>query len=348
MGFFPLFPIFQHTCLYFAFSPPSFSALQLLGFHVHYDCLVHCFSLTDHIISTINPYSKSIHDFAQDTFTTPSRSTYSCGNGDDQPQHGNGITKEDVSTETRTLFTSSTTISNYRHHDRSGYPDQLTTTSSFDPRSDPRLRISSSQVPLEVIPPSTHPSVLAARSLLLALLPSPLPLPLPPLPALEPTHQRLVLLALTNLVPKHTQQLFHKRQLRFLPAEDAKVLLQYQSDPSADPRLILFPIAILRAKIVRSQWENKTFDVTTFINDTLSSAKIYGQALDPDAWEMPDGYWDTWAKWFTRGREYCHSLCEWRRRDGHGGSSVMGMLLGLEKENGRRVDPVGKPPDWSF
>ena len=199
-------------------------------------------------------------------------------------------------------------------------------------------------------PPDTHPATLASREVLHAILPAPLPIPLPQLPTLDAWQQRLLLLALTALVPEKDQAMYHQRQLKFLPAEDAKRLLQYQADPTADPRLVLFPIAILRAKFVQALQDGELGedDITHFVNDTLSSARIYGATLDPDAWELPPRYWDKWEKWVPRGRAYCHSLCGWRRRDGHGGSGVAEMVLGLEAGGSRRRDPVGKPPNWTF
>jgi hypothetical protein len=159
----------------------------------------------------------------------------------------------------------------------------------------------------------------------------------------------LLLLALTVLVPTADQAMFHQRQLKFIPAHDAKRLLQYQSDPAkADARLVLFPIAIMRAKIVQAVMEGRNPDVSRFVNDTLSQARIFGATLDPDAWEMPAEYWDRWETWIPRGKAYCHSLSKWRRRDGHRGSSVMEMILGLETKHARRTDPVGKPPNWTF
>lgn len=206
-------------------------------------------------------------------------------------------------------------------------------------------------IPLDLNVPrmDIHPAILACRSLLLSILPSPLPYPLPRLPPLEPAQQKLLLLALTALVPVGDQAMFHQRQLKFIPAGDAKRLLQYQSDPStADARLILFPIAIMRAKIVKALQQDKHPDITRFINDTISSARIYGATLDPDAWEMPGEYWEEWEEWIPRGRAYCHSLSKWRRRDGHMGSSFLEMILGTEKEHARRTDPVGRPPNWTF
>lgn len=144
------------------------------------------------------------------------------------------------------------------------------------------------------------------------------------------------------------QPIFHQRQLKFIPAEDAKRLLQYQSDPNADTRLVLFPIAIMRAKAVQAIMDGRDMDVTAFINETLADARIFGATLDPDAWEMSVGYWDVWEGWIPRGKAYCHSLSKWRRRDGHTGSSVLEMILGLEGEHARRSDPVGKPPNWTF
>jgi hypothetical protein len=193
-----------------------------------------------------------------------------------------------------------------------------------------------------------HPAVLACRSLLLSLLPNPLPYPLPPLPPLEPAHQKLLLLALTALVPQAEQSMFHQRQLKFIPAEDAKRLLQYQADPASDARLVLFPIAIMRAKAVQCLMAGRDMDVTAFVNDTLANARIFGATLDPDAWEMGNDYWDVWNSWIPRGREYCHSLSKWRRRDGHTGATVVEMILGMEGAHSRRTDPVGKPPNWTF
>lgn len=226
-----------------------------------------------------------------------------------------------------------------------GYP-----TFAHPPIDDSHL-LPAPSIPLDVNVPriDLHPAILACRSLLLSLLPTPLPFRLPPLPPLEPAHQKLLLLALTALVPQADQSMFHQRQLKFIPAEDAKRLLQYQSEPTtADARLILFPIAIMRAKIVQALQTGREPDITRFINDTLCHARIFGATLDPDAWEMPTEYWDVWESWIPRGKAYCHSLSKWRRRDGHRGASVLEMILGMEKDHSRRTDPVGKPPNWTF
>lgn len=203
-------------------------------------------------------------------------------------------------------------------------------------------------VPLGLDAPRVHPSVYTARQILLSLLPSPLPFPLPPLPPLDPSLQRLLLVALTNLVPPQHQAMFHQRQLKYLPAQDAKVLLEYQAQPETDARLILLPVAILRAKIVKRLSDGLDFDISSFVNDTLSKARLFGSTLDPDAWEMPDDFWDDWEDYFAKGRSYCASLSKWRRKDGHSGSTVMEMILGVEGEMSRREEPLGKPPNWTF
>lgn len=63
---------------------------------------------------------------------------------------------------------------------------------------------------------------------------------------------------------------------------------------------------------------------------------------------MPSAYWDEWGGWFPRGREYCESLSDWRRRDGHLGSTVVEMILGLEGPIARRGDGIGRPLGWLF
>lgn len=193
-----------------------------------------------------------------------------------------------------------------------------------------------------------HSSVLTARSLLLGLYPNPLPFPIPPLPALTPQHQQILLVALSNLSPPHVAEHFRSRQLRTLPATDAKIILEYQSSPFADPRLVLFPIAILRARVIAYLKKGMPIDVSDFISHTLRLARVFGDPLDPDAWEMPDPFWDTWEQWFPGGREYCGSLKSWRRREGHVGSTVEEMILGIEGENGRMKEEVGKPPGWKL
>lgn len=201
--------------------------------------------------------------------------------------------------------------------------------------------------------PALHPSVHTARILLLSLCADP-PSTTPTLPRLNSQQQIIILTALSNLSPPYICETFRARQLSSLCAIDAKLLLEYQSSFQSDLRLILFPIAILRARVIQAvQAYPAAFDVTAFISSTLASARIYGDPLDTDAWELPDRYWDEWEQWFPRGRAYCHSLSDWRRRDGHVGSTVVEMICGLEgdqgeKERRRRVDPVGKPPGWIF
>lgn len=194
----------------------------------------------------------------------------------------------------------------------------------------------------------THPSLITARSLLLTLLSNPMTFPLPRFPPLSPPHQHLILIALSHFSPPTISDHFQSQQLKSLPPNESKILLEYQSSPIADPRLVLFPIAILRAHIVSFFRKGLPFDITSFINSTFLHARIFGVPLDPDAWELPGEYWDEWGGWFPQGREYCHSLGRWRRRDGHVGSTLLEMILGFEKRGSRREDAVGRPPGWTF
>ena len=201
----------------------------------------------------------------------------------------------------------------------------------------------------DITTPSIHPSIITARSLLLSILPSPLPYSIPSLPTnILPAHQQILLIAISNLSPSMISQHFTSLQLKQLPPAESKILLEYQSSPDADLRLVLLPIAILRARIVQAQHKGLQFDITRFITSTLSQAKIFGIPLDPDAWEMPENYWDEWEHWFPRGREYCDSFSKWRRRDGHVGCTVVEMILGLEPPNSRRNDAIGRPPGLTF
>ncbi|WWC86585.1 uncharacterized protein L201_001462 [Kwoniella dendrophila CBS 6074] len=207
-----------------------------------------------------------------------------------------------------------------------------------------------------LIDPTPHPSVYTARILLLSILPQPISLDYPPvLPELFKEQQQILLTALSNLLSPEINEKFRAAQLEGLSAEDAKLLLQYQSSIQSDLRLVLFPVAILRAAVIRhiksdkeGRVEGERFNLNAFITSTLREARIFGNPLDPDAWEMPDQYWDKWERWFPLGREYCHSLSGWRTRDGHQGSGVIEMLLGLKGERRRRrQDWIGKPPGWS-
>jgi hypothetical protein len=191
-----------------------------------------------------------------------------------------------------------------------------------------------------------QPSVFTARSGLLHHYPSPVPFPLPRLPDLAPQHRQILLVALTRLSPPGVAEQFRTRQLRGLPSSDAKAILEYQSS-SADPLLVLFPVAILRARVISHLKRRLPRNLTHFITQTLRMVRVFGDPLDPDAWEMPDEYWDVWSCWFPRGREYCCSLRSWRRRHGHRGSQIVEMLMGAEGE-GARMKEVGKPPGWSL
>ncbi|WVF69477.1 hypothetical protein IAT40_004254 [Kwoniella sp. CBS 6097] len=207
-----------------------------------------------------------------------------------------------------------------------------------------------------VIPLSPHPSVYTARILLLSLLSQPIdPYNPPDLPLLMGSQQQIILTALCNLSPPHVAEEFRAGQLRDLSPDDAKVLLEYQSSFNSDVRLVLFPIAILRAAVIRVSRSDPSFDLTAFVSSTLSEAVVYGDPLDPDAWEMPETFWDKWERYFPLGREYCASIADWRRRDGHTGSSVVEMIIGTENASlamggveKRRKDRVGKPPGWKF
>jgi len=223
--------------------------------------------------------------------------------------------------------------------------------------------------------PAIHPSILAARNIISSL-PRHTTFPQPSLPRLNPEQQHTLLTALANLYPPATQHFYLARQIKSLPPPYAKALLTYQTRPDPDPRLLMFPIAILRATIVAHLDQhhhpfdipsgppfdltfdlpfeppfdlpsNPPFNLTAFINATLSHARVFGNPLDPEGWEMPDQFWEEWGDWFPPGQKYCASLKEWRRRDGHGGSTVWEMIMGMEGEKGRRrEDPVGWPEGW--
>ncbi|WWC59801.1 uncharacterized protein I303_102363 [Kwoniella dejecticola CBS 10117] len=199
--------------------------------------------------------------------------------------------------------------------------------------------------------PTPHPSVYTARILLRSVLPQPITLHDPPiLPDLFKEQQQIILTALSNLYPPEVSDKFRFAQMKGLAPEDAKCLLEYQSSLSVDSRLVLFPIAILRAAVIRIIKSKKEgFYLTAFNNSALKEARVFGNPLDPDAWEMPDTFWDQWGGWFPLGREYCASISAWRRRDGHVGSGVVEMILGLKGESvRRREDWVGKPPGWKM
>ncbi|ORY30205.1 hypothetical protein BCR39DRAFT_529973 [Naematelia encephala] len=244
-----------------------------------------------------------------------------------RPNYGS----RDISIPIEVPFTSSSyTFPSQHAHDISGPPSSL-------------------ELNLGVSPLYPHPSVLVARQLLLFIYPSPLPFPLPPLPLdLAPNHQQIILTALSHLCPAHISQSFLAAQISSLPPSYAKILLTYQASPTADSRLNLFPIAILRACVISILDQGIPFDLSGFISHTLSAARIFGNPLDTDAWEMPGQFWDTWEAWFDKGRKFCDSLSAWRRRDGHTGSTVAEMILGLETEGARRTGKVGRPVGWSF
>ncbi|WVQ98361.1 hypothetical protein IAU59_005484 [Kwoniella sp. CBS 9459] len=215
--------------------------------------------------------------------------------------------------------------------------------------------VAHSPTEIGMISPTPHPSVYTARICLLSLLPQAIdPVSPPSLPPLAESQQQIILTALSNLSPPHVAEQFRASQLRDLIPDDAKLLLEYQSSLHSDVRLVLFPIAILRAAVIRVSRSDPTFDLTTFISSTLREAIVFGDPLDPDAWEMPETFWDRWENYFPLGREYCSSIASWRRRDGHAGSSVVEMILGTEsghtvvRGEKRRKDRVGKPPGWKF
>ncbi|KAK6903385.1 hypothetical protein I203_106888 [Kwoniella mangroviensis CBS 8507] len=166
-----------------------------------------------------------------------------------------------------------------------------------------------------------HASVYTARILLLSILPQPVSLDNPPLlPDLSKEQQQIILTALSNLSPPEVADQFRSTQLKDLSAEDAKLLLEYQSSLHSDLRLVLFPIAILRAATIRIYKANpSTSNLTHFISTTLREARIFGNPLDPDAWkcQIPSG--------------------------------TNGMILGLKGEKlKRREGWVGKPPGWKM
>ncbi len=231
------------------------------------------------------------------------------------------------------------------------------------PEANPPPGVSSSTLSVKL-----HPAVLQSRRLLLSIYPNPLPSvypnPLPiPLPQLStynltPQQQLCLLIGLTHLSSPKEIAYYRSQQIKSLPKADGKLLTDYQTAPGADPRLALFPIAILRSRLIsvcRGDFSNtahhrppRRFDLTMFLTDVLSSVTIYANPNDTDAWDLPHSFWDRWEDWFPQGREYCKSLRDWRMRDGHTGSGVVEMLLGIESEGSRRQGPVGKPQGWKF
>lgn len=207
---------------------------------------------------------------------------------------------------------------------------------------------STPQTPGTIGPKPIHPSVYTARILLRALLANQTNIPISHcvLPPLTPSQQMILLNAIYNLTTPALRDEINLVQARNLPNMLMKRILDYANLPDADLRVVLMPIAILRARVIGFLEEKLPFDITAFISHVLADGRIFGDTADPDAWEMSGLFWDVWGGWFKAGRAYCTSMSGWRRREGHTGANVIEILLGLEGSHSRMEGMIGKPEGW--
>lgn len=202
--------------------------------------------------------------------------------------------------------------------------------------------------PNNISTPPLHPSVHTARVLLRAILADQAHVPISQclLPPLTPSQQTIILNAIYNLTTPAFRDKVIEEQIQMMPAALTKVLLGYSHSSTADLRIVLMPIAILRARVVGFLKDRLPFDVTAFVSHVLADGRIFGDTADPAAWEMSDMFWDVWGGWFKAGRKQCSSLSAWRRRHGHTGSNVIEILLGQESEGSRMSCLIGQPEGW--
>jgi len=222
-------------------------------------------------------------------------------------------------------------------------------------------------IPNDPLSQQTTSAISRAQSLLLSLYPNPLPIPLPPLTnqVLTSDQQICLLLGLGGLSTPAMRASYRNEQIKHLPAPYRASLKAYELSPSADLRILLFPIAILRVACInllkyhttsnlplttiqQGNHQKKHLGLTRFVSDFLFRAKIYGDVEDDDSWDVDENFWDDWDDFFPRGRAYCKSIEGWRRRDGLKGSGIGEILLGLESGEKRRKGPTGKPPGWKI
>lgn len=196
--------------------------------------------------------------------------------------------------------------------------------------------------------PPLHPSIYTARILLRILLADQVDVPISHciLPPLNPGQQNILLNAIYNLTIPTFRDQVNLAQSRNLPTAMIKAITDYPRRPEADLRIILLPIAILRARVVGFLEEGLPFDITAFISHVLADGRIFGDTADPDAWEMSETFWDVWGGWFKAGRGYCGSMKGQRRRYGHHGANIIEILLGLEGKHSRMHELIGKPEGW--
>lgn len=195
-----------------------------------------------------------------------------------------------------------------------------------------------------------HPCVHVARNMLRTIVAES---HLPPdewtVKSLEPLHQQVILSALSQLGDPALHNELVRHQVSSLPPGFVKVLLEYQLDPTHEIRLLLMPIAILRARIIQFiTVEKLEFDLTTFITHVLADARVFGDVADANAWEMSETFWDVWEGWFPLARGFCGSLKAHRRRHGNLGSTPMEIVMGEEQPNARMTCLVGRPEGWTM
>ena len=162
--------------------------------------------------------------------------------------------------------------------------------------------------------------------------------------SLEPVQQRILLSALSQLGNPNLRNEIARQQIDTLPPGFVKVLLQYQLDPTHDLRLMLMPIAILRARVIQFGKQGLDCDLTKFITHVLADARVFGDVGDADSWELSQPFWDVWEGWFPVARRFCSSLQAHRRRYGHPGSTPLEIIMGTEQAGARMAGRVGKPP----
>lgn len=161
--------------------------------------------------------------------------------------------------------------------------------------------------------------------------------------SLEPVQQRILLCAISQLGDPGMRHEIARQQVDSLAPGLVKALLQYQLDPPHDLRLILMPVAILRARIITFGQEGRAFDLTRFITHVLADARVFGDVGDADGWEMSELFWDVWEGWFPVARKFCASLKGHRRRMGHKGSTPLEIIMGEEQPGARMKGRVGRP-----
>jgi hypothetical protein len=109
---------------------------------------------------------------------------------------------------------------------------------------------------------------------------------------------------------------------------------------------VLFPITILRARVIQHHQKGVPKIVSNFISHTFASVREVGDLPDAEAWVLPDCCWDTWE---TRGSSGPPLKGNAAGVEGGGGGTGIRVAGAGDIGCGRGVgadEGGGKPQGW--